>query len=262
MKSLKLILLLFLLPCVAFAQYFGERPDWADGYFRDARNTYIESVSAFGYDIQSAKEKAIREVLLRRAPATGVESSVTINEYGDVSVKANKEYVRVKSRVLDDYVEKTNNGYYVWLLVQTAKNPEYEYENVMITYRYKFSGREFVPGMAQIYKGQVGKGVGFIVSEIAFVGGLVASESLRANYDAKVGATHSVAIRNYYTQNAQICAIARNVCIGGTVAVYLWSFIDGCVAKGKKHIEVGHAQLQFAPYATDNGGGLALNFKF
>ena len=215
MKSLKLILLSFLLPCVAFGQYFGERPDWVDGVLLSGKKSDIQSVFAFGHDIQSAKEKAILEVLVRKGiAATGVECSITINEKGDVSVKANTKYVRVKSRVLDDYVEKNDNGYSVWLLVQTAKNPDYDYDNVTITDCYKFSGREFVPGMAQLHKGQVGKGVGFIVSEIAFVGGLIASESLLVNYNAKIGNTHSVAIRNHYAENAQICAIARNVCIG------------------------------------------------
>lgn len=262
MKPLKLILLSFLLPCVAFGQYFGERPDWVDGYFRDARNTYIESVSAFGYDIQSAKEKAIREVLLRRAPATGMESSVSIDEYGDVSVKANKEYVRVKSRVLDDHVERTDNGYYVWLLVQTAKNPEYEYESVMITDQYKFSGREFVPGMAQIHKGQVGKGVGFICGEIAFIGGIVASECLRQSYDAKIPKTHSTVLRKTYADNANICLISRNIAIAGAAVLYVWNIIDGAVAKGKKHIVIGDAQLRFAPYVTPETGGLALSVNF
>ena len=49
---------------------------------------------------------------------------------------------------------------------------------------------------------------------------------------------------------------------GGAAALYVWNIIDGIVAKGKKQIVIGDARLGFAPFATDQAGGIALNLKF
>lgn len=133
---------------------------------------------------------------------------------------------------------------------------------VQNTEKYPFSARVFVPGMAQIHKGQVGRGVGFIVGEVAFIGGIVTSECLRQSYDDKVLRTHSFRLKEYYADKAKICAISRDVAIAGAAALYVWNILDGVFAKGKTRITVGEAQLRFAPYVTPETGGLALSVKF
>lgn len=128
--------------------------------------------------------------------------------------------------------------------------------------RYPFSARAFVPGYAQIYKGQVGKGVGFIVGEVAFIGGIVASECLRASYISKMNATRYVKQRQVYADNANICALSRNISIAGAVAVYVWNILDGILAKGRPQVQIGDAYLRFSPYAAPDAGGLALSLTF
>ena len=123
-------------------------------------------------------------------------------------------------------------------------------------------GMSFVPGMAQIYKGSVGKGVGFIASEVALIGGVVATECMRLNYAKKISMTNNASLKSRYAQNANICQITRNICIGGVAAVYVWNVIDGIVAKGKPHVSIDGKTLSFMPYATIEDAGLAVNFTF
>lgn len=147
------------------------------------------------------------------------------------------------------------------LLVRMAET-FYDSEMAEEKVRYPFSARVFVPGYAQIYKGQVGKGVGFIVGEVAFIGGIVASECLRASYVSKMNATRYVKQRQIYADNANICALSRNISIAGAVALYVWNILDGILAKGRPQVQIGEAHLQFAPYAAPDAGGLALSLTF
>jgi hypothetical protein len=128
---------------------------------------------------------------------------------------------------------------------------------------YGFSPRVFVPGMAQLHKGSTTKGVLFIVGEVAAIGGIVVCEGLRASYKSKIKTTHSASEKQTYNNNASNMQNLRNVFIAGAAVVYGWNIVDGIVAKGKTHIQIGEANLKIAPYASPYLGGgitLALNF--
>ena len=130
------------------------------------------------------------------------------------------------------------------------------------TVRYPFSARVFVPGMAQLHKGSTGKGIAFIVGEALAVGGIVAFEGLRSSYKSKIITTHDVQDRQNYIDKTNNMQNLRNGFIAGALAIYAWNVIDGIVAKGKKQVELGHVELRFAPFATPEGGGLAMNIQF
>lgn len=238
--------------------YDNKKPGWTDGYFAELNNSYIEVISAFGYDVKSAREKATNEAIIRRSLATGTEASVSNN----ITVKTDHELI-VKSRILDEYVEYLNGqGYRVYLLVQTAKNPTYDFEPVNVTDRYPFSMRAFVPGMAQIHKGSTGKGIAFISAEVVMLGGVVAFECMRSYYDGKIGTTHNSDAIQAYMDNARLMSGLRNGFIAGAVAVYVWNVIDGIVAKGDRHIMVGEAACRISPYVVPDAGGVMLTFNF
>ncbi|MDE6105734.1 MAG: hypothetical protein K2F84_01400 [Bacteroidales bacterium] len=263
MRSFIILIVGLLLPAIACARgTVSEPPAWVDGFFQEENNSYIEMVSASARSEAEARRQAAQTIMDRRSLATGRRVTVKQVQDGRI-VMSGEDNLTVKARIIDEYVQFEAPDYYVvYLLVQTAKNPSYDFEKVWVTDRYPFSGREFVPGMAQIYKGQVGKGVGFIVGEVAFIGGIVASECLRASYVSKMNATRNVKQRQVYADNANICALSRNISIAGAAAVYVWNIIDGAVAKGRKHVLIGDARLQFAPYAAPDVGGLALSLTF
>ena len=239
-----------------------EKPAWVDGYFEDLDNSYIEKADASGYTQDEARNKAATVVMKNRGIATGVRV-----ENGNI-LSTSENTLTVKARVVDEYTERCSDGmYHVYLLVQTAKNPTYNYEKIKVTNDYPFSPRVFVPGMAQLYKGSTTKGVCFIVGEVALVGGIVVCEGLRASYTSKINTTHDVQEMQNYINNADNMQNMRNAFIAGAAALYVWNVIDGIVAKGKKRVMVlGDAQLNIAPYVAPQmgnmAGGVSLSFNF
>lgn len=240
----------------------AKKPFWADGFFKDADNSYIEVASAVGWEISDARKKAYQEIINRRSLATGTEAKVAMSGR-ELSVESNHDLI-VKSRIIDEYIENVESGTYkVYLLVQTAKNPTYELESVIISNKYPFSGRVFVPGMAQIYKGSKVKGGIIIGAEALGVAGIVTSFSMQASnlaliqQDPKHKAT--------YASNANTWQNIGFGCIAFTAAVYIYNIIDGIVAPGKPHIQIGskNYNVAFAPMATPRGDyGLVMQVKF
>ncbi|MBD5389938.1 hypothetical protein HDR64_02365 [bacterium] len=257
------VLIALLLPIIACAQgMVSEPPAWVYESSKVSKKSYVEVVSARAQSESEARILAAQTIIDRRSLVVGRRVKVTMVKDG-VIVTSDEEEFTIKARVIEEFVRFEAPDYCeVFLLVQTAKNPSYEFEKVQWTDHYPFSARVFVPGMAQIYKGQVGKGVGFIVGEVAFIGGIVASECLRASYVSKMNATRYVPQRQIYADNADICALSRNISIAGAAALYIWNIIDGVVVKGPQHVQIGDARLQFAPYATPDASGLALNLTF
>lgn len=261
MRKLIVVVFNILLPLVLTGQSVSDKqPDWIKGYFRELSNSYIEVVSASGYDLESAREKAANEAIKRRSLATGTEASVSVSN-NMLSVELEHELI-VKARILDEYAVHTYTGYTVYLLVQTAKNPTLVYDPVSVTDKYPFSARAFVPGMAQLHKGSIGKGIAFITGEILMVGGVVAFECMRSYYDTRINTTHNADARLDYIRNAQLMSGLRDGFIAGAVAVYVWNVIDGIVAKGSRHILIGESTLNLTPYMDTRHAGIMLTFNF
>ena len=81
-------------------------------------------------------------------------------------------------------------------------------------------------------------------------------------FTARIGTTHNAASKQTYIDNASTMQNLRNGFIAGALALYAWNVIDGIVAKGKKHVLIGDADLKFAPYATPYAGGCSLVINF
>lgn len=242
---------------LAYQILFAQSPQWKSGFFKELDNSYIETASGRARTIDEARNKAASEIIRKRDMATGASAKVV---GGQVTVSGD---VVVKSRVLDEYVERNNDGdYTVYLLTQTAKHPDNTFESVTVTDQYPFSARSFLPGMEQIHKGQKTKGVMFIVGELAFVGGIVAAESLRSSNVNLIPSTHNAQQRATYTDNANMWQNVRNGCIAAAAAIYVWNVIDAVTSKGARYVKVDGTTLAFTPYATPLSTGLALNINF
>lgn len=264
MKHFFLLLHFFILFFCSVNLFASERPAWANGFFADLEKSYVEVVKYDGYDLNDTREKAMQQVIKQRSMATGVQSRVT-TENGQIKVDNGHDVV-VTSRVLAEYVERHDGAAYpytVYLLVQTAKNPTYQVENVKISDGvYPFSARVFVPGMAQIYKGQTVKGGLFIGGEVLFIGGFVASFSMKSYYKSKIDSTHDSKKRQSYTDWSNSAGYAGWAFVGAAVALYVANIIDGAVSKGEPFIEADGKKLSFMPIATPYSLGLAMNLNF
>ena len=238
-----------------------ERPSWVDGFREEYQNSYLKSFSAVGVSMDEARRKALEEVADERSRATG--RRYTIKDIGGNLTMSSSDELTVAAQVVDEWSEQLSNGTYrVNLLVQTKKNPMLNYEPVSVTNKYPFSSRVFVPGMAQLHKGSTAKGIIFIVAEAAAVGGIVAFEGMRSSYKSKINTTHNAQSRQDYIDKTNRMQDLRNGFIAGAAAIYVWNVIDGIVAKGKKHVEVGNVAMRFAPFAAPDAAGLAFNIQF
>lgn len=263
MRYCIIILMSILFPSITMGQYSSsaERPSWVDGFFTERSNSYVEVVSAVGYSEDDARNKAVQIIVERRSLATGQRTQISIDN-GNIHIDGS-DALTVKSRIIDQYTERLGAGEYrVSLLVQTAKNPEYQYEPVSVTNRYKFSPRVFVPGMAQIHKGQTTRGALFIAGEIAAIGGIVAFEGLRSSYDSKISRTHDVNEIQTYINKVENMRNIRNGFIAGGLVIYAWNVIDGIIAKGEKHVVVGNVNVALTPYADPISQGMLVCVRF
>lgn len=264
MKRIICIIGLVLVAFTASAQYqtYKPRPTWLEESFRDGKYSYVEVVSGVGYDEGSARDKALQMIAVRRNLTTGARVNVSIN--GDNVVIKGGDDVTVKARVLDEYTEHLAPGQWrVNLLVQTAKHPEYPFENVTITDRYPASARVLIPGMAQFHKGSAQKGIAFIAAEIAFVGGTVFAEVTRSSNMNLINTTNSTDTQLAYLSRVNTWTTVRNVCIAGATAVYVWNIVDGLAAKGKSHIAISnYASLDINPYVDYRSAGMSFALKF
>ena len=253
------IVFLALLPHLAMGQCSSsqKRPSWVNGFFDDKNNSYIESVSAIGSTEDEARNKAAQIIMTRRGIGAGQRIRVQNGSFAAIDGSE----LEVKSRVIDEFREICGHEYRVSLLVQTAKNPTFDFERVEYTDKYPFSARVFVPGWAQLHKGSTTKGIFFIAGEAVLIGGVVIAENLRSSNEAKISSTRD---KQTYIDNANMYENVRNGLIAGAAALYVWNVIDGIAARGKKHIRVlGDTDLHIMPYIVPNvGSGLTLSLNF
>jgi hypothetical protein len=245
----------FVAAVVVASVSFAQSPQWKSGYFKELENTYLETASGTAKTIGEARDKAASEIVRKRDLATGASAKV-VN--GQVTTSGS---LKVKSRIVDEYVERNSQGEYtVYILAQTAKHPGNPYEQVSVTDEYPFSARCFVPGMQQLYKGQKVKGIAFIGAEVLAVGGIIVSESMRADYSGKAAVERNASRKTALVDNANTMQNVRNICIGAAAAVYIWNVVDAIVSKGGKRVVLADASL--VPYASPDGFGLAFNYRF
>lgn len=238
-----------LLPVTAGAQVISggkkDKPKWATPAFkRTLEKTYLEVVVVTGQNREKIISDAEKEIVRRRKLMVGEDD------------------IWMKSGHIGEYWEETNDGLTGYFLYQTRKNPTYEPETIDATTHYGFSGRVFVPGAQQIWKGQPGKAALFIGGEVVCIGGIIASQSLKANYISKLNGTHNSSQKQVYASNANAWNMAGYGFIAGAVAFYVWNIIDGIVAPGRPTIKYDNKVLAFGPAVTPEYAGFAASLTF
>ena len=244
-----------------YAQNNNVPPSWIEdlNYEGKLENSYLERIIVTTEVTRNAMfEKAKEQLAANRLLTTGERVVFSDGE------TQSQSGLTIYAKKIDEYITNKDGFDVGYFLFQIKNRPDLEYEKILPnTTKYGFSGRVFVPGMAQIYKGQKGKGVGFIIGEVVMVGGIVTFEGLRVSYQSKIKATtHNPKARQNYINDASTMKNLRNGFIAGAAALYIWNIIDGCVAKGKPHISVKYADLQIAPYISPDVNGLTLNINF
>lgn len=241
-KYIILFMMSIMLSPLAYGQVEKAKPEWAVNpvHFEGKRSKVI-TISEYGRSKESTKVRAFKVL-----EAEGR--------------KLDEGY-----RIIDEYWEYTSDLAYGYFLVQIPhemKCSDWEYVELNTT-RYPFSGRCFVPGMAQIYKGSKVKGGLIIGAEALGVAGIVTSFSMMASYDRLVLEDKKHA--SVYADQADLWQNIGWGSIAFTAAIYIYNVIDGAVAPGKRHIQIGSKSFNYAiaPMATPRGDvGFAAQFTF
>lgn len=257
------LLLLFCAMLMPFA--YGSKPaedgkpSWVTKPVHiDGKTSYLITVKAFSYSEANAREKALQQIQDERKRNIGIR----VKAEGE-SDEAGYTY---SYRIIDEYWEYTDEWAYCWFLVQMCKEFEcLDWEEVIMGKKYPFSARCFVPGAAQIWKGNKGKGGFFIAATALGAGGIVASFSLKSSYEKLMQEDPKFALE--YSQKADMWQNIGYGCIAFTAAIYIWNVIDGAVAPGKEHIMLRKSSkiksVSWTPTASPYGDlGLAFRLKF
>lgn len=180
--------------------------------------------------------------------------------------------INMVCRTIDEYWVKTGDTYFVTTLYTVADQNMYSgsyYDRISTTSRYGAAGfASVIPGAGQFLKGDVAKGVSFLVADVACAAGIILCESTRAAYAAKVKQQPQYALQ--YSTRANNWATGRNVCLGVTAGIWVWNVIDAFAAKGARRVIVKPQRGYFSmtPTSTfdpihhthDMGVGVAYHF--
>jgi hypothetical protein len=291
MKRIIFTVLLMLANLAAYSQtYSNLRPVWTKitPSVPAGANYFVSWGVGEGANEPEATNNAWADALRKSLHELGVVgiTQQDIDAVAAEGIDAVVSFNKVARRTLcaTEYIPKDLSTGKVYILIQIQRNVngkddlsdfnnnnciDPEFDKALSEYvskgtgEYGFSPRVFVPGMAQLYKGNKTKGILFIAGEAALIGGIVVAENLRVSYNSKISGTHSVADIKSYINSADNWKNIRNGCIAGAAALYAWNVIDGLVAKGKKRaVTLGDNTLRIAPYATPYSSGVALAFNF
>lgn len=174
--------------------------------------------------------------------------------------------LKIVCREIDEYWVFKNNKYQIDILYTVADKGKYggSYDDqIIVTTKYPGAGfLSVVPGVGQMYKGSVAKGVAIIGAEVLAAGGILLCENTRASYIKKMQEQPKYAAE--YNSRADTWTTGRNVCIGAAAAIYAYNLIDAFVATGAKHVVVRNAkyQLSAVPMVDNQSIGVCLALRF
>lgn len=148
--------------------------------------------------------------------------------------------VQLQAHIVDEYFDIKHNS--MTTLYQVALYPNSVFDNAIVTSKYDVSHvwpSFLVPGSGQMYKGDWLKGGLFMGGTVALAGGALFTHLQSNIYNRKVyeagGKEEAMRI---YANRARNFGTARNVCLGGLAALYVYNVIDAFVAPGAKRVEV------------------------
>lgn len=176
----------------------------------------------------------------------GVDSSKHVQEF-TMQVICDGQPVDIRCELVDSYWKEITVGNVVQYehshLYQVAK-PHYQGQfcNWLKTTQYYLKDiwpSFLVPGAGQMVKGDWLKGGLFMGGTVALAGGALFTHLQSNIYNRKVyeagGKEEAMRI---YANRTRNFGTARNVCIGGLAALYVYNVIDAFVAPGAKRVEV------------------------
>ena len=289
--------LFFILLLLCCGSTFGQReimksdklrPQWLSKTPKPTNPSFMYVVvTGEGATLEGARAKCLERladnqqlrnsvsVSMDRENESKVEQSFTngrlderVKEYYTVTVNIKGKEVKLSANRVDEYWELVMMGgtrQYVCrtlYMVGTSSAPVW-FDDVTLTTKYGARGffRSLIPGWGQMYKGSTVKGACILGSEILLVGGVIASENLRASYHKKM--LEQPRFYQKYNTKSDNWENIRNVCIGAAAAFYVYNLIDAIVAPGaRRAVGKSHPFVEVKPVAQNDFAGLGLCINF
>ncbi len=188
-----------------------------------------------------------------------------------LNVKTNDGVVNISYERIDEYYEvREVGGHYIFHLytlyaVSRTKSVA-AFDSYRVSANYGIGGAcrsIIIPGWGQFHKGSKVKGGIFLGGVAVLAVGAVYTENERASYSAMVAQTQNVANKVSYNNSANNMATARNICIGGAAALYIYNLIDAATAPGAKRVIVTKRDVKVSPMIGQYGEvGLSGTLRF
>ena len=274
-------LLVFIIMAISFVygENGGRKPRWLSEVPVASNATFeYKVITVYAQTISEAKGLVPREIThyietTQKVQITSVSKISSESQNGDVSEQTSfnmmaiveGDPVNVVVKIIDEYHEAMDKQgiFYFLCAVGNPKAPSVNFDRVQITDKYGVKGlwrSAILPGWGQMYKGSTGKGIAILGAEVVAVGGIVAFESMRSSYVAKIHTQPQFA--QHYASKASNCKNIRNGFIAGAAAVYVFNLIDAIAASGARWLKTTNGELSFYPTATADGMGLTVAYHF
>ncbi len=237
----------------------------------DARASSIIQLSTFIKD-QNFNITAQGDGLIEFSQKDG-NASETESYLFDYKIDGKKvSFISNKYDEYWEYIEFPDGKrkYRLYTLYGYAKTGNVRFDELNFSYKYGMRGfcrSMIVPGWGQFYKHSKTKGALILSGTVGLAGGIIATENMRASYTKKMKETTNSSSIRTYNSKADNLETARNVCIGGLVALYVYNLIDAAVAPGAKRTSVvknkknKHYTLVM-PTVSHEMSGIALSYNF
>ncbi|MCH5174730.1 MAG: hypothetical protein J1F40_02465 [Prevotellaceae bacterium] len=240
------------------------RPKWLHKLPAPTNSSFkYEIASASATSLDAVRNQCLSELISSSGLSTGVvvtsdyksneklsqlwdngklTERVDYNAVTTTSVKSKEIHLFVEN--IDEYWTRDNSGnYYMTKLYAKSELGQAPlFDNVELTTNYASDpatwGLALIPGAAQIHKGSYLKGGLILGGTVALVGGIIFTETQRADYVSKIAKTHNADLKRAYATKRDHFATGRNICIGAVSALYVYNLIDAIVTPGARRIVV------------------------
>ncbi|MDE6006200.1 MAG: hypothetical protein K2G67_01420 [Muribaculaceae bacterium] len=295
MKNLVIILICLLaIPLKGVAEEKSDKikPQWLHSLPKPSNNSFIYSIkTGEGLTLEDARHDCLNNLLEDAGLSKGLSvtsdysSSRNVHKEthnGQTKTDRKKDFrvsttvkgkeVNLQGVTIDEYWQRNDDGkfYLTTLFSRSQLDKTPHFDNVELTTKYGVNGlwrSAIVPGWGQLYKGSTLKGGLILGGTVAFVGGIIYTETMRKDYMNKINKTHNTDNIRTYKTRADNLAMGRNICIVGLSALYVYNIVDAIVAPGARRIitkkNSSGKGYSFTPAPTSDGGlGIYAEYTF
>lgn len=239
------------------------RPQWVSkgesslNSHRTNNTYYFKAIKTAGDNLQILKEQSIKslaDAIGKRNQLTGMvqtdmESQVadgTISEHETfrMTFQNSFETESFYASMVDDYWEYVSlpsgqqecRYYALYAVSERGVQPIFDHFEKTGSYGTGAALMSVIPGAGQLYKGQKIKGFAMLGAATLCVGGIVLCENRRSYYQTRI--IEQPKFARDYSQKSDNWETGRNVAIGATTALVIWSVIDAATTSGVTRIKV------------------------